>query len=96
MKNKVFIVAFALAFVLTSFLISKRDYVLVSNAAINQYNLSLNHLAPSKTPLQMDCCRPGGSRPSSYGARCAAGQQNCFENDCPGGTSECEDRNGKD
>lgn len=44
----------------------------------------------------MECCRPGGSSPSSYGGRRAAGQQSCVENDCPGGTSECEDSNGKD
>jgi len=44
----------------------------------------------------MECCRPGGSSPSSYGGRCAAGQQSCVENDCPGGTSECEASNGKD
>ncbi len=79
----------AIVLLLMNFILSTKNSHLVSKSAIEEYCYSLKGLAPSKHPLQMTCCRTGSSTTSSYGARCTSGQQNCVENDCPSGSSEC-------
>ena len=49
--------------------------------------------APSKKPLQTDCCRPPNMEDTvAHGARCVTGTQACAANICPEGTVECEDQ----
>jgi hypothetical protein len=94
MKNASNVTLFVLCvFLLMNFVKTNNQSCEISHQVIENYTKNLQHRAPSKKPLQITCCRSGDpNNPSAFGARCVSGQQNCTENACPEGTSECGDK----